>query len=249
YKLSLKEYLNCIGLGERRFFRWNEEKKLFTPSFNLEIEEPIIKGDLRGVAPQVAHPPEPKASELEEIRMKITHLKHKKKRTHGTTALYQQHKGNVSRRQFQYMVKEERKLKNTQFSEKMTRIKWRVTNSCWALDDTFFAKDENGNKVFIHNIKDLATQFILPPLAGKFVCGKEVASNLEKLFIQFGAPMFLKRDNGSNLNHHEVNQLLKDIMLSPLIVLHIIANTMALLSNQMVCSNVKWKILQKKAYL
>ena len=169
----------------------------------------MIEGDLRGEVPQIAHTPEPKASELEEIKMKITHLKHKKKRTHGTTVLYQEHKNYVSRRQFQCMVKEERKLQNTQFSEKMTRIKWRITNSCWAFDDTFYAKDSAGNKTFIHNIKDLATQYILPPLAGEFACGEEVANNLERLFIQFGPPMFLKRDNGSNLNHHEVNQLLE----------------------------------------
>ena len=76
-------------------------------------------------------------------------------------------------------------------------------------DDTFYAKDSEGNKIWIHNIKDLASQYLLPPIAGKFLNGKEVAANLEKLFITHGAPLYLKADNGPNLNSIEVQQLLK----------------------------------------
>ena len=128
------------------------------------------------------------------------------KRTFGTAELYKQYKDKISRREFLKMVKEERTLKNKQDYEKMTRIKWRIPCSCWAFDDTFYTTDSAGKKVWIHNIKDLASQYLLPPLAGAFTKGEEVAGNLQNLFITHGAPMFLKADNGPNLNSKEVRE-------------------------------------------
>jgi len=107
------------------------------------------------------------------------------------------------------MVKEERKLLNTDLMEKMKRIHWRIPSSCWAFDDTFYTTDSNGKKVWIHNIKDLASQYILPPLAGEFSKGEEVARNLQNLFLSHGAPLYLKADNGPNLNSKEVKEVLE----------------------------------------
>ena len=154
-------------------------------------------------------PPKPQASEPDGIREQIKYLVHRNKRSFGTTELYQQNKEKVSRREFQKMVKEERRKINLLSKQKMKRIEWRIPSSCWAFDDTFYAKDSEGNKIWIHNIKDLASQYLLPPIAGKFLNGKEVAANLEKLFITHGAPLYLKADNGPNLNSIEVQQLLK----------------------------------------
>jgi len=171
----------------------------------LEIED----GSWEGEALPAAPPPEPQASEPDEIRSHIRRLVHKKKRSFGTTELYQQNKDKISRREFQKMVKEERKQLNTDLMEKMKRIHWRIPSSCWAFDDTFYTKDSNGKKIWIHNIKDLASQYLLPPLAGEFTKGEEVARNLQILFITHGAPHYLKADNGPNLNSKEVKEVLK----------------------------------------
>ena len=107
------------------------------------------------------------------------------------------------------MVTEERTHQNQLIYDQMTRIQWLIPGTCWAFDDTYYTKDSNGQKIWIHNIKDLASQYLLPPLAGSFSCGEEIARNLTDLFITHGAPMFLKADNGPNLNSKEVKEVLK----------------------------------------
>ena len=206
-KLSKKRYLGFIGLGQRRFYRWKEEKEYQTVSLDLELE--IEDGSWEGAALPTAPPPKPQASEPDGIREQIKYLVHRNKRSFGTTELYQQNKEKISRREFQKMVIEERRKINLLSKQRMKRIEWRIPSSCWAFDDTFYAKDSEGNKIWIHNIKDLASQYLLPPIAGKFLNGKEVAANLGKLFITHGAPLYLKADNGPNLNSIEVQQVLK----------------------------------------
>jgi len=205
--VAVCDYLKVIALGERRFYRWKEVKKLHTVSLELEME--FDTGCRESAALPAAPPPEPKASEPDGIRSHIKSLAHKKKRTLGSGELYQKYKGKISRREFQKMIKEEREQKKDTIRRKMTRVEWLLPTVCWAFDDTFLATDKNGKKVWIHNIKDLASQYILPPMAGEFKDGKEVARNLQNLFIQFGAPMFLKRDNGPNLNSKEVKEVLE----------------------------------------
>jgi len=205
--VAVCDYLKGIDLGERRFYRWKEVKKLHTVSFKLEME--FDTGCRESAALPTAPPPEPQASEPDEIRSHVQRLAHKKKRTLGSGELYQEYKGQISRREFQKMVKEEREQKKDIIKHKMKRIEWLLPTTCWAFDDTFFTTDKNDKKVWIHNIKDLASQYILPPMAGEFKDGKEVARNLQNLFIQFGAPMFLKRDNGPNLNSKEVKEVLE----------------------------------------
>ena len=205
--VAVCDYLKGIDLGERRFYRWKEVKKLHTVSFKLEME--FDTGCRESAALPTAPPPEPQASEPDEIRSHVQRLAHKKKRTLGSGELYQEYKGQISRREFQKMVKEEREQKKDIIKHKMKRIEWLLPTTCWAFDDTFFTTDKNDKKVWIHNIKDLASQYILPPMAGEFKDGKEVARNLQNLFLQFGAPMFLKRDNGPNLNSKEVKEVLE----------------------------------------
>ena len=47
-------------------------------------------------------------------------------------------------------------------------------------------------------------------------CGEEVAGHLAYLFDRFGPPLFCKRDNGGNLNHTAVDQVLEDAWVIPL---------------------------------
>ncbi len=81
---------------------------------------------------------------------------------------------------------------------------------CWAMDDTHGFTDKQGLKVWIHNIQDLGSQYILPPVTGRILSGEAVALNLRTLFKRFGAPLFLKRDNGKNLCAKEVDEVLKE---------------------------------------
>jgi hypothetical protein len=46
--------------------------------------------------------------------------------------------------------------------------------------------------------------------------GEEVAGHLDCLFGRFGPPLFCKRDNGGNVNHAAVDDVLGDAMVIPI---------------------------------
>ena len=75
----------------------------------------------------------------------------------------------------------------------------------------------NGEKVLLHNVQDVSSLYKFNPLVTRRLAnGEQVAENLDKLFIKHGAPLFMKRDNGSNLNHHAVDDVLGAHMVLPL---------------------------------
>ena len=88
--------------------------------------------------------------------------------------------------------------------------------TCWSMDDTHIFTNKQGEKTWIHNIKDLGSQYILPPVSGPLLNGEEVAQNLRDLFERFGAPLFLKRDNGPNLTAETVDKVLEEFQVIPL---------------------------------
>jgi hypothetical protein len=47
-------------------------------------------------------------------------------------------------------------------------------------------------------------------------CGEQIASHLDRHLSRFGPPLFLKRDNGGNLNHLAVNTLLEERIIIPI---------------------------------
>ena len=66
-------------------------------------------------------------------------------------------------------------------------------------------------------MQDVTSKYKFEPLVRKgSITGGEIAQHLKRLFEQFGAPLFLKRDNGSNLNSKEVADLLKEFKVIPL---------------------------------
>jgi len=152
---------------------------------------------------------------MDDIRL----LSHGHKRTKGTGALYETYRDVISRRDFASQVEQVRREVRADKDARAKRIKWKMPNLVWAVDDTELTGSAwpfGGQRTFLHNIQDLASTYKLLPVAGTFTCGEEVAGNLHRLFEEHGAPLFLKRDNGGNLNHMAVNELLSDYMVLPL---------------------------------
>ena len=143
-------------------------------------------------------------------------LRHTPKRSYGSGALHQQLKGLVPRRTIQLKITDERKDVNRQKRIALKTLSWSEPMICWAIDDTHAFTNKQGQKMWIHNIKDLGSQYILPPVTGRLLTGKQVADNLRSLFDMFGAPLILKRDNGSNLCASEVNEVLNEFKVIPL---------------------------------
>src|SRR4030065_2235864 len=52
-------------------------------------------------------------------------------------------------------------------------------------------------------------------MAGGYPVGEEIAGYLADKFFRFGPPLLLKRDNGSNMNHLAVNEVLSEFFVLP----------------------------------
>lgn len=143
-------------------------------------------------------------------------LRHGIKRSHGSGKLHEKFKGRIPRRRLQQTINDRRREKNRAQRSEYTRISWNRPMTCWAMDDTHLFTDNNGVKQWVHNVKDLTSQYILPPVTGALMTGEEVADNLRKLFGRFGAPLILKRDNGPNLSCEAVDNVLDEFDVIPL---------------------------------
>ena len=143
-------------------------------------------------------------------------LRHGLKRSSGSGKLHEKLKGVVPRRRIQEVVNDDRKASNDEKRDELTRVCWSGAMTCWAMDDTHLFTDNNGVKQWVHNVKDLTSQYILPPVVGSLMGGEEVAENLRELFKRFGAPLVLKRDNGSNLSCAAVDKVLNEFDVIPL---------------------------------
>ena len=156
-------------------------------------------------------PPALDREQEESLALAISKLRHGRVRTAGTGALYRLWKGIVSRREVQRRVVEQRRELHRRERREMTRIEYLLPGAIWAMDDMGTSREGK-----IHHVRDAASRFDLALLPAKHLPGKEVARNLEELIAAHGAPLVVKRDNGSNLNAKEVNEVLKRHAIIPL---------------------------------
>jgi len=146
-----------------------------------------------------------------EIRV----LKHGAKRSEGTTDLYRRYQETLSRRDLSRMVEQVRRDVAADHRNHLRRIDWRVPGVVWAMDVTEYEVEGVG-KIHLHNTQDLGSRYKFSPLSGECPVGEEIAGYLSEKFSRFGPPLFLKRDNGGNLNHGAVNEVLSEFFVLPL---------------------------------
>lgn len=175
------------------------------------------KGRLeRGQEPKTAPGPK-KAHRLDFniIQSEIKNLEHSRRRSHGTGPLYYAYKEKISRRKLASYVQYIRKERLNDRKLKTWELEWLHPNLAWSMDDA--EGYCGGTKYFLHNVQDLCSSYKLRPVNGaQILHGEKVAENLEKLFSRFGPPLFLKRDNGSNLCCEAVNEVLEKYAVIPL---------------------------------
>ena len=146
----------------------------------------------------------------------IRQLAHGRARTHGTGALHALHQEEISRRDFQTLVAEVRAEVLREKQEQAREIDWLKPNLVWSMDDAEIEACD-GRRVHLHVTHDLGSRYTLCVLGDDVLAdGPTIAKNLVRLFKQHGAPLFFKRDNGSNLNHAEVTKVLADHGVIPL---------------------------------
>jgi len=146
-----------------------------------------------------------------EIRL----LDHGTKRSEGVTKLYGRYQGSLSRRDLSRMVGQVRQEVTADHRKNFRQIDWLVPGVVWAMDVT---EDDLGmaGKIYLQNTQDLGSRYKFPPLSGECPVGEEIAGYLSEKFCRFGPPLFLKRDNGGNLNHGAVNGVLAEFFVLPL---------------------------------
>ncbi len=146
-----------------------------------------------------------------EIRL----LDHGTKRSGGATRLYGRYQGSLSRRELSRMVGQVRQDMVSSQRRNLRQIDWLVPGVVWAMDVTEYDLEMAG-KIHLHNTQDLGSRYKFPPLSGECPVGEEIAGYLSEKFCRFGPPLFLKRDNGGNLNHGAVNGILSEFFVLPL---------------------------------
>lgn len=152
---------------------------------------------------------------LAELQVHLCRLKHGRQRSHGVGQLIRQYRGQISRRDLQALAETVRRELVQHRQAELCRITWHVPGLIWSLDDAELARLAS-HKLHLHQVQDLASRYKFTPWVGDRVGGGTVALRLEQLFLRHGPPLMLKRDNGSNLNHAAVDEVLARYLVIPL---------------------------------
>jgi len=176
------------------------------------------RGRQRGGQP-LLRPPGPAKTEplpLELLQAQIGELPHGRQRTVGTGALYQQHCFHISRRHLGRLVEEARHEYRQAIRLQLRHLDWQAVQVVWALDATEWRTTPTGSKLQVLAGSDLASRYGLDLRAHQHLSGKVVADYLAAQIHRHGAPLFLKRDNGSVLRAPEVRAVLAQAGVLPL---------------------------------
>jgi len=198
YSLSNSSLARQLGLSYSTLMRWKRRLSEGKPT----VEKP--------------GPKKVKPLNLAQLRQEINDMDHGSKRSRGTGRLYGPFSDAISRRELQRMIRIVRKENNRQRAARRYQITWLKPNLAWAMDDCQRSKVVGSDTLHLHNLSDLCSRYKFPPLASaETPCGEEVAGHLSHMFSRFGAPLFCKRDNGGNLNHGAVNEVLEQALVIP----------------------------------
>jgi hypothetical protein len=189
----------AAGLSYPSYIRWRTRRRK---------DAPLV----RQPGPAKVEPPD-----FGRLGQDIAQLSHMQTRTHGTGNLYARYRSVVSRRELQRMVAMARHDLNAFHRQNLRRIRWNVPNVAWSMDPCEYRqRDATGAKGHLNQMQDLASRYKFALMTGEVPCGEEISGYLAAIFNCFGPPLFLKRDNGGNLNHSAVNDVLADYFVLPL---------------------------------
>jgi len=148
--------------------------------------------------------------DTEWLRQRLQSLDHGSRRSRGTCALYREVHGQIPRRQFQMLVRMARLESHRQHAAGLRHVQWHVPGLVWGFDETEWIEPRsNGTAgLYLLPVSDMASRYRYQPLVSEEVRGEAIAAHLEALFVRHGAPLVLKRDNGSPLCHRAVDAVL-----------------------------------------
>jgi len=189
----------------RREFSWQELCEQLLPYSSIMRWKARSAAGLPVI--EQAGPKKKEPINIQIIKARIESLEHGRRRTQGTRALYVRWQNCVSRREVLRLAAQFRAQKE----QELQRILWLLPGLAWSIDGT---QCEPNCKII--PVQDLASHYRLPPLLSTSEDGHQIAEHLEKLFAEFGAPLLLKKDNGSPYNNHFIDELLRRYSVLPL---------------------------------
>lgn len=183
-----------LSLGYSTLMRWRYRKRTGSSMIELPGPKKVEPLDMRTLA------------------VSLMEMHHGRRRSEGACALYDRYRDEISRRRLMAMVQETREYMRCSDYE----IRWNAPGVVWGTDTTEFRSNGGNGKTAVHQAQDLGSRYKLDPLVRIPMTGIVIAQYLEDMFRRYGAPGFIKRDNGSNLNDDAVNAVLEKYMVIPI---------------------------------
>ena len=196
----LRLVCSAMGISNSNVRRWLSRLRNGEPLINQRGPKVFTSADMN-----------------EAIQFDLRGLQHGYRRSYGTQAMYQKYRGNISIRSLDKLVKQTRRDFISVSRKNNKQVSWYGSGLVWAMDDTEVTRNAENGKITLHQIRDLASRYVFPPVESKNVPdGKIVAENLDRLFKRHGAPLFVKRDNAGNFNNPHVDAVLAKYGAMPL---------------------------------
>ncbi len=145
--------------------------------------------------------------------LKQQQLRGNRHRLRAVSVVHAQHP-EYSTRRFQELANKLRLKLLRRERKSMLSVEYSEAHLIWSMD--IFEQVHRGVRFHMLQVIDLGSRMKLEPVIkpGAFT-GEEVAEHLNYLMHKHEAPLFLKRDNGSNLNSSEVLSILKMFAVIP----------------------------------
>ena len=197
--VTLDRLLRQAGIGYGRFMRWKRR---------------IVAGDLPVKSPG---PKKVERFDFDELTEKVDRLCHGKKRTQGPGELYESYKRVISRREFNQMVNPLRRDRQRDRVPLYVRSAGSGPTSSGPLTVPCIRPNLPTKIRMFRIFRILCSVYKFTPHTTAYMpCGEEIAGHLDYQFSHYDPPLFKKRNNGGNLNHAVVNDLLEELMVIPI---------------------------------
>ena len=115
----------------------------------------------------------------------------------------------LGRNEASRMVTEFRNACRTGLRAEVYALHWKRPGSVWAMDHMEPPSPVDGEYAYIMVVRDLASHFLVSALPQRSPNDRAVAYALEELFVQYGAPLVIKSDNGGGLTGPETRDVLR----------------------------------------
>lgn len=181
---SRRRLARALGISRSSLWRWTDR---------LRYGQPAVRQ---------SGPAKAKLENSAELDAAIAGLHHGAHRSRGAPALWRQWQVFISRHAFDERLRAARLHRLRLQRERLWRIVWRQPGAVWAMDPAQYGG------VYWNLVGDLASRFRFELLVADELPARRIAEHLAELFERYGAPLVLKRDNGSNLVHPSVDELL-----------------------------------------